>query len=173
MKVDYKVFLVTPIFVFSSCFLSNNGKVEKGKGLKSLDRGSPSKSISYGNPDTALCNFLYENADLPDWEDQKEEYIRLDIENEKVMSLFRNMYSQKSNYSILESQIEKNRKEFISYERSVVLNNYKEYNGISGMDFSFLLDRKDSLVTPILRDILINPNAPESEKEYAQKILNK
>ncbi len=54
---------------------------------------------------------------------------------------------------------------------TTVLEEYKRLHGVSGQWFTYLVEKKDEMVVPLLQDLLKNPNAPGSEKEYALSVL--
>lgn len=127
--------------------------------------------MSINNPDTALAYFLYETHNVFKPFEYQEEYQRLDLEYDKQVSLIKSIFSDKEDLEETLKAIGQIRKKFIDSIRNSVYQDYKKYHGVSGMSFDFLLARKDSLVKPLLYELAEDEKAPQSEREYAAKVL--
>jgi hypothetical protein len=124
-----------------------------------------------GNPDTALAMFLYKNYKDFDPQSQIIEYMRWDLEHEKIKPLLVSLYIKGNDKDSVLITLEKNRKDFYDTAVTTVMEEYKRLHGVSGQWFTYLLEKNDEVVVPLLRDLLRNPKAPDSEKEYAQQVL--
>jgi hypothetical protein len=128
--------------------------------------------ISMGNPDTALVIFLFKNCFSYDYDFQKEEYIRWDLEKHKQLPLFISMFENKSDFDIHLKQVEKNQRRFLLDARSKILSDYKKYYSIiDDMEFEYLLKRRDSELRLILIKMLNNRKVATSEKKQIGNIL--
>jgi len=101
----------------------------------------------------------------------QEEYQRLDLEYYNQMKLVKSIFANKGDLEEALEHIDSNRARFIDHIRKSVLINYEKYHGVSGMSFSFLLERNDSLVKPLLYKLSKDNKAPNSERKYAAQIL--
>lgn len=124
-----------------------------------------------GNPDTALAMFLYKNYKNFDPREQIIEYMRWDLEHEKIKPLLVSLYLKGNDKDPVLITLEKNRAAFYDTAVTTVLEEYKKLHGVSGQWFTYLLEKKDEVVVPLLQDLLRNPKAPGSEKEYALGVL--
>jgi uncharacterized membrane protein YheB (UPF0754 family) len=129
--------------------------------------------MSMGNPDTALAMFLFKNYKNFDPEDQVEEYIRWDLENEKIKPLLISLYLKDQNKDSILNILQKNTEIF--HEKAVikVLDDYKKYNEVAGPLFYYLADKKDAVVLPLIQDLLNNPKASAEEKGHARETLKR
>jgi hypothetical protein len=124
-----------------------------------------------GNPDTALAMFLYKNYKNFDPQAQIIEYMRWDLEHEKIKPLLVSLYLKGNDKDAVLATLEKNREAFYDKAVATVMDEYKRLHGVSGQWFTYLVEKKDPVVVPLLQDLLRNSNAPGSEKEYALSVL--
>jgi hypothetical protein len=124
-----------------------------------------------GDPDTALAMFLYKNYKNFDPQSQIIEYMRWDLEHEKIKPLLVSLYLNGNEKDAVLTTLENNRVAFHDKAVTTVLEEYKQLHGVSGQWFTYLVEKKDEVVVPLLQDLLRNPKAPGSEKAYALKIL--
>jgi DNA-binding PucR family transcriptional regulator len=127
--------------------------------------------IRMGDPDTAIALWLYSNYSNFKWDDQVEEYMRWDLENEKLKNLMASLFLEDKQNDSLLPVLERNREMFVRKIRDSVEAEYKQLNGVSGMNFTFLVSRKDSIVRPLVARLLKNPNVSADEKELATNAL--
>lgn len=144
---------------------------EKTVGDKSENDMEQPNYVSISDPDTALTYFLYETYQVFKPFEYQEEYQRLDLEYDKQISMIRSIFSGEEDLKQAIDGINQNRKRFINSIRKSVYKDYKSFHGVSGMSFDFLLNRKDSLIKPLLYELVQDEKAPQMEKENAVKIL--
>lgn len=123
------------------------------------------------NPDTALATFLYKNYKNFNAEVQITEYKRWDMEHEKIKPLLVSLYLKGSDKDSVLTTLEKNRQAFHDKAVTSVLDDYKRLHSVSGQWFTYLVEKRDEIVLPMLQDLLKDPRAPGSEKEYALSVL--
>ena len=176
-----KLIILFGLIVLFSCKIDKKEKLNTQDKLTSSLEEKDSKlgnvnSIpiydTISNPDTALAYFLYYTNDefLP--KERQIEYQRLDLEYENQIALIKSIFSDKSDIEKALNNITTNRKRFIDFIRESVKNDYEKYHGVSGMSFDYLLERNDSIVKPLLYELIKDEDAPISEKKYAAKILS-
>lgn len=124
-----------------------------------------------GDPDTALAMFLYKNYKNFDPQSQIIEYMRWDLEHEKIKPLLVSLYLKGNDKDPVLIALEKNRSAFYDTAVTTVIDEYKQLHGVSGQWFTYLVGKKDEVVVPLLQDLLRNPKAPGSEKAYALSVL--
>lgn len=124
-----------------------------------------------GNPDTALAMFLYKNYKNFNPEAQITQYKRWDLEHEKIKPLLVNLYLKGHDKDPVLITLEKNRQAFHDKAVTAVLDDYKRLHSLSGQWFTYLVEKKDEMVLPLLQDLLKDPKAPGKEKEYALSVL--
>lgn len=129
-------------------------------------------NTSIGNPDTSLAVFLYRNWKNENWEGNIEEYSRWDLEHDKILRLIKSIFNNEPDYEDAIIKLKEKQELFIEYVRGRVQDDYAEYNAVSGMEFEFLVERKDSIIVPLLNKLIANSKAPQDEIEYARSILN-
>ena len=128
--------------------------------------------MSIGNPDTALVLFFYKNSNNYSYDDQREEYIRWDLEYNNVKPLFDALFKEKSNYWVVVNQINKNRIKFLIDGRNEVLKDYISFNSIiNSMIFHFLLEKRDPFLKQILEKMKNNKKVRFAEKDSVKVIL--
>jgi len=129
--------------------------------------------LSIGNPDTSLVIFMYKNADNYDYDLQREEYIRWDLEEQTMVNLFKNLYKDsKYLYSKL-NKINSNKNRFIQDARKALMADYKEYNYISDMmEFEYFLQKKDSMLLSIVDDMCNNKKVSIEELNLVKKLTS-
>jgi hypothetical protein len=115
--------------------------------------------------------FLYKNYKNFDPQAQITEYIRWDLEHEKIKPLLVSLYLKGHDNDSVLITLEKNKARFYEIAVTTVLEEYKRLHGVSGQWFTYLLEKKDEMVVPLLQDLLKNQKAPGSEKEYALSVL--
>jgi len=118
------------------------------------------------NIDTLIAYFLFSNYDRFEPSYYKEYYQKYDIEYPKHLDLIKTIFKNEKSLSVVIDSIEHIRNEFIIYSRQKVISDLYKYHGISGMDFSFLLHRNDSVVLKISDYVMNNDSVSETEKEY-------
>lgn len=123
------------------------------------------------NPDTALATFLYKNYKNFNAEAQITQYIRWELEHEKIKSLLISLYAKEHDKDLALTTLEKNRQAFHDKAVTSVLDSYKMLHSVSGQWFTYLVAKKDEMVLPMLQDLLKDPKAPGTEKEYALSVL--
>lgn len=123
------------------------------------------------DPDTALAYFLYRTYKVFEPAEYREEYHRLNLEYNKQIPLVSSIFEDEPDLSIALDSIRVKRDRIVEFSRERVLKDYEKYNGISGMDFEFLIDRRDSLVHPMIKQLMNNDNAPDEEKKYAARVM--
>jgi hypothetical protein len=123
------------------------------------------------NPDTALAMFLYKNYKNFNAEAQITQYKRWDLEHEKIKPLLVNLYLKGNDKDPVLIALEKNREAFHDKAVTTVLDDYKRTHSVSGQWFTYLVEKRDEIVLPILQDLLKDPRAPGTEKEYALSVL--
>jgi hypothetical protein len=106
--------------------------------------------MSIGNPDTALAMFIYESGEKFNYSSQREDYIRLDLEGEKIFKLYRYLYGDKPDYEAKLALCRANQRRFLEMARQEVKDNIKKYGEVSDMpEYEYLEKRKDSLLTAL------------------------
>jgi hypothetical protein len=124
-----------------------------------------------GNPDTALAMFLYKNYKNFNAEAHVTQYIRWELEHEKIKRLLVSLYLKGTDKDSVLTTLEKNRQAFHDRAVTAVLDDYKRLHSVSGQWFTYLVEKRDEIVLPMLQDLLKDPRAPGSEKEYALSVL--
>lgn len=127
--------------------------------------------VPQGNSDTALARFLYKNYKNFNPNTQFIQYMRWDLQHEKIKALLVDLYFKGQHKNAVLDALEKNRQAFHDKAVIDVLDGYRNGNGIFGMSFVYLVQKNDEVVLPLLQDLLKNPKAPVQEKEYAMNIL--
>ncbi|HEY8898335.1 MAG TPA: hypothetical protein VIM79_26085 [Niastella sp.] len=128
-------------------------------------------SAKVEDPDTALATFFYRNYKNFNAEAQMSEYKRWDLEHEKIKPLLVNLYLKGNDKDPVLITLEKNRQAFHDKAVTAVLDDYKRLHSLSGQWFTYLVEKKDEMVLPLLQDLLKDPKAPGTEKEYALTVL--
>ena len=165
---------VRPYVPISSALVKENSKSKSfmNPNIEGHTIADTLKYLQVGNPDTALAIFAFKYCESPNFEIQKEEYIRIDLEYHQLLDLVSSLFQNHPSIDQKLMLIEHNRDLFVDYMRSRVIADYNKFNGVSGMYLDFLVSRKDSLVRPILVDLLANPKTSQVEKEYAKEVLD-
>ena len=129
------------------------------------------ESSKSSNSDTALSYFLYQNHDNFNIE-YEVQYQRFDLEYIEQVELIGSLYQFDSDLQSKMKNLDSIREKYIQYVREFVISEYEEYNGISGRDFDFLAQRKDSLAISLVSSLIENDLASDYEKNFGvQKII--
>lgn len=170
------------IFILSAVILCSCAENVKNTAVNPATSTSSSASenllehydTNLGDPDTSLAIFLYENhMDDEYWENNLEEYIRWDLEYSKISRLLTSLYGKEPGFEEAIRNLDDKRERFLQYVRDNVEDELINYHGVSGIRFSFLVERRDSTVIPTLRKVIADPKAPEIEVNYARETLAK
>lgn len=130
--------------------------------------------IRIGNPDTALVFFLYKNFNKYDYDSQREEYIRWDLEKEELRPLFTSLFKNRSNYYLIIDKLERNSITFIEDARRAVLDEYNTYYTITDLiEFEYLLQKKDTVFKEILWDVRRDKRVPFEERVKVKALLKR
>jgi hypothetical protein len=175
------IFVIFIFILLISCSHTKNSDVKTTKNIQIKENCDLIKNtrfcadtfLSMGDPDTALAAFLILNGSKFNYEDQYNEYIRWDLEKGKIEPIIKMIASDKCNQKLLFENLDKNSKIFVKMVRNEVLEDYKNNNGISGQSFDFLISRRDSIVIPLINQLLKNNNVSADEKEYAREMLKR
>ncbi len=132
-----------------------------------------SDTLNFTSYDSTIAKFIYNNVDKYEPESFKEEYQELDKNYEALTFLIESLFKPDPDLKPKLAKIEEIRTNFIGYTRNKVINDYHQYNALLGMDFGFLISRNDSLVKPLIIELMNNDKSPLSEKEYCARVLLK
>lgn len=176
MKLNFIV--VTIFILIVSCVRNDKGKnvVVSSKNQNITEKSIPDTSLylQIGNPDTALAIFVFEKCYNYDYDLQREEYIRWDLEHDKLQPLVDTLFHKRNDYSSRMKQIKDNRIKFLHNARKMVISDSREYNVISDMmEFQYLVTKKDSLLKDLIADMLKNPKVEKAEKTALEGALRK
>lgn len=150
---------------------SNLGKVYLDENKFHMDTAL---YLAIGNPDTALALFMYEKFNKYDYDAQREEYIRWELENKTLQSLFDSLFMNKSNYEIVISEIRKNESKFKKDAESALIEEYDRYHSITElMELEYLFQIRDSVLKEVLNDMIKNKKVLGVEKDKARAVLQK
>jgi hypothetical protein len=167
MKLN--IIVITAFILIVSCIRNDK---EKNTGVSSKSQNVEEKSISdtslylqIGNPDTALAIFVFEKCYNYDYDLQREEYIRWDLEHDKLQPLVDTLFHKRNDYNVRMKQIRDNSVKFLDNARKMVVSDSRQYNVISDMmEFQYLVTKKDSLLKGLISDMLKNPKVEKAEK---------
>jgi len=123
------------------------------------------------DPDTAIIIFLFQNHNDFRPDDYYEVYIRLDLEFDVILTLFKSIFAMEEDFDMMEENIKKQRELFIKKARKDLITEYQEYHGLSGMTFDFLIRRNDSIVKPMLYRAVNDTLVSDSEKRYSADLI--
>lgn len=129
--------------------------------------------LNFNNYDSTLVKFIYENIDNYQPESFKEEYQAFYETFDSNIILIESLYKSDIDYNLKINKVREMKNHFITYTRNKVRSDYLKYNSLIGMDFGFLISRNDSLVKPLIIELMNNDAAPLSEKEYCAKVFLK
>ena len=174
MKELKMIFILSAVFLYSCAGNRKNPLPDNSAPSEKSDKEDYLKNYNtnLGDPDTSLAIFLYENhMDDEYWENNLEEYIRWDLEYAKISRLLNSLYGKEPGFEEAKRNLDDKRERFLQYVRGNVEDELINYHGVSGIRFSFLVERKDSTVIPTLRKVIADPKAPEIEVKYARETL--
>ena len=174
MKELKMIFVLSAVILYSCAGNVKNTPVNPATSTSSSASENLLKhyDTNLGDPDTSLAIFLYENhMDDEYWENNLEEYIRWDLEYAKISRLLNSLYGREPGFEEAKRNLDDKRERFLQYVRDNVEDELINYHGVSGIRFSFLVERRDSTVIPTLRKVIADPKAPEIEVKYARETL--
>ena len=126
-----------------------------------------------GDPDTALVIFMYNNIANYNFDTQREEYIRWDLEKMSLLPLLLSLYGNEKDFQQKLQLLEINQNIFLQEARAAVKADYKEFASITDMmEFDYLLQKQDSCLKLILEKMVSNTLVEKDERAKVQEILN-
>jgi hypothetical protein len=131
-------------------------------------------NISSGNPDTSLAVFLWKKSyEKPIFSNCREEFIRWDLENEKISKIIYYLYNKNMNYSNNVQVLENYKNLFVTYSRKEVIKEYRNYHSIIDvLEFDYLIKRKDSLIVPLIKKSINDKKFDDNEKKKLKLIIS-
>ncbi|MCF6405270.1 hypothetical protein L3C95_20365 [Chitinophaga filiformis] len=109
-----------------------------------------------------------------DYDLQREEYIRWDLEYNKLRPLVDSLFHEKKDYEKRMQQVALNKTKFLEDAHKVVVSDARQYNVISDMmEFDYLRNRKDSLLKGLMSDMLKDEKVGKEEKLALEGVLSK
>lgn len=128
--------------------------------------------MAVGNPDTALVIFLYKECDNYQYDNQREEYGRWNLERESLSLLYGVLFQHKPDRQVRLDQINKNALSFIEEARSVVLSDYNEYKFVSeSLEVDYLFRLKDEMLKGILQKMVGDSAVSSQERGAIENVL--
>lgn len=129
--------------------------------------------ILSGNPDTSLAIFLFKEPRLiTDFVNNREEYIRWDLEHRKIYHLMTDIFKSDPNFQNVINIQEENRKNWLKYARQVVYQDYRNFHSVyDEMEFEYLLSKKDSVVVPLIRQMVKDKKVADQERKKLSELL--
>jgi len=125
-----------------------------------------------GDPDTSLAIFMYNEYKSYNYDSQREEYIRIDLENDKIMRLFRDLFYDRADYQDAIKAVQNNRNQFLKEARELVEKEYYTSHAVCGsMETEYLISRNDAWMKELLQKMLNDTEVKEDEKKEVRKAL--
>ena len=121
--------------------------------------------------DTSWVVALYKEADHFTLVRHTEEYQQFDLHHSAVVKVLTHLYRQDPAFHDRLRLLERNRQQFYLATRQGVIDDYKTYHSLEGMDFEYLCARQDSVIKVLILRLLKDKRATTDEKVYARKML--
>lgn len=129
--------------------------------------------IEYKMDNEELITFLYENIEVVDFEEHREEMILLDLEYNQLIYDIKIKYQDDKELGIKLRLIEQKKKDFYEYAIKIVKKDYKKYNYVDGPYFDYLVDKKDKEIQYIMLNIISDDKISDDlKKDILQKLNN-
>lgn len=121
--------------------------------------------------DTSWIVAIYKEADRFTPFAQIEEYQQFDLHHADVIKVLLYMYKNNADFRQRLHLLELNRRQFYQTTKQSVVDDYRKYHSLEGMNFEYLCAKNDLTAKALLLKTLTDKKATVNDKIYARRML--